>query len=50
MNALSVLENLLAVLGIAGFFIAPIAWVVFIVFCFRSFLIFKLQFENLQNS
>ena len=35
MNALSVLENLLAVLGIAGFFIAPIAWAVFIVFCFR---------------
>ena len=36
MNALSVLENLLVILGIAGFFIAPIAWVVFIVSCFRA--------------
>ncbi|MBR7010689.1 MAG: hypothetical protein IKI02_07255 [Oscillospiraceae bacterium] len=36
MNALSGLENLLVILGIAGFFIAPIAWVVFIVSCFRA--------------
>ena len=36
MNALSGLENLRVILGIAGFFIAPIAWVVFIVSCFRA--------------
>ena len=36
MNALSLLENLLAVIGIAGFFIAPIAWIVFIGSCFRA--------------
>ena len=36
MNSITILEMIFVYLGYAGFFIAPIAWVVFIVSCFRA--------------
>ena len=36
MNSITILEMIFVDLGYAGFFIAPIAWVVFIVSCFRA--------------
>ena len=36
MNSKTILEMIFVDLGYAGFFIAPIAWVVFIVSCFRA--------------
>ena len=36
MNSKTILEMIFVYLGYAGFFIAPIAWVVFIVSCFRA--------------